>query len=277
VALVLKGALGALAAVLLTCGQGVAKAATQDIRTVVAPVAAMWNDEAALRRFHADLNTRFKDAPSFEELRDSERWVVVVDTAQAKWARPVAAPSGGVEAAPGDIVEVEYRPPRDAKSYAELSRVRKVVCAAASPDFNECRQRTLLGAFDAEGVAVAVPPSPTISTWFERKGMDAACLKAQSRAWCVLDAAKMTMSGLKDVQGDELEKAIGAAKAGEAWWYGGAVAGLSTKFFKPTPGLSRGTEGGLLVLSLLLGSVTPEALGWNGVFGWMPLEEAASA
>lgn len=111
---------------------------------------------------------------------------------------------------------------------------------------------------------------------FGRDGDSEECLKSHSRAWCTLDAAKMTMLGLKDVNGNDLKKQIDVGGNESAWWYGGAVAGLGSGFFKPAPGLSSGTEIGVLVLRLIGGSLSPEALGWNGVFGWMPLSEAAS-
>lgn len=111
---------------------------------------------------------------------------------------------------------------------------------------------------------------------FGRDGDDADCVKTRSKAWCTLDAAKMTMLGLKDVNGNDLRKQIDVGGNESAWWYGGAVAGLGSGFFKPVPGLSSGTEIGVLALRFLAGSLSPEALGWNGVFGWMPLSEASS-
>jgi hypothetical protein len=111
---------------------------------------------------------------------------------------------------------------------------------------------------------------------FGRDGDSIDCLKSNSRAWCTLDAAKMTMLGLKDVNAADVQKQIDVGGNEGVWWYGGAVAGLGNNFFKPAPGLSSGVEIGVLVLRFLGGSLSPEALGWNGVFGWMPLSEAAS-
>lgn len=111
---------------------------------------------------------------------------------------------------------------------------------------------------------------------FTRDGESEDCLKTHSKAWCTLDAAKMTMLGLKDVNGADLRKQIDVGGNESAWWYGGAVAGLGSGFFKAAPGLGAGTEMSVLVLRLIGGSLSPEALGWNGVFGWMPLSEAAT-
>lgn len=112
---------------------------------------------------------------------------------------------------------------------------------------------------------------------FGRDGDSDDCVKKHSTAWCTMDAAKMTMLGLKDVRAEDLQRQVELGKGESAWWYGGAVAGLSTGVLRPAPGLSSGTESGVLVLKLLLGSLSPEALGWNGVFGWMPLDQASTA
>ena len=131
----------------------------------------------------------------------------------------------------------------------------------------------------ASWIAGALLVSSSTVAWaglFGRDGDSSDCLKSNSRAWCTLDAAKMTMLGLKDVNAADLQKQIDVGGNEGAWWYGGAVAGLGSGFFKPAPGLSPGAEIGMLVLRFLGGSLSPEALGWNGVFGWMPLSEAAN-
>lgn len=109
-----------------------------------------------------------------------------------------------------------------------------------------------------------------------RDGESQDCMKTRSRAWCTLDAAKMTALGLKDVDGNDLRKQMDIGGNESAWWYGGAAVGLGSGFFRPAPGLSAGAEIGVLALRLIGGSLTPEAIGWNGVFGWMPLSEAAT-
>lgn len=126
-------------------------------------------------------------------------------------------------------------------------------------------------------VLMGCSPLASQAGFFGRDGDNAECLTKNSRAWCTLDAAKMTMLGLKDVRAEDIKGQLDVTKRESAWWYGGAVAGLSSGYFRPAPGLSSGTEIGVLVLRFLGGSLSPEALGWNGVFGWMPLESAATA
>lgn len=126
--------------------------ATKDVKTVVGQVGAEWNDEALLRKFHEDLSKRFKDAPAFEGLTGDDRWYAVLDLAEAKRAKSLAARAGGVGAvAKGDIVEVSYTDPTKAASYSELPRIVKVVCKSGTQNFAECKASTRLGAFNSEG------------------------------------------------------------------------------------------------------------------------------
>lgn len=122
--------------------------------------------------------------------------------------------------------------------------------------------------------ALLVASSGSALAWGSRDGDSADCLKTRSQAWCTLDAAKMTMLGLKDVKAEDLRKSLGTEGRSDAWWYGGAAVGLGSGYFKPAPGLTPQAEIAVLVLGFLGGSMTPSALGWNGVFGWMPLAEA---
>lgn len=129
-----------------------ANGATKDVRTVVAQVGAEWNEEAKLRKFHEDLAGRFKDAPAFDEMVAKVKWVVVVDVSEAKRAWNVAARvDGETRAKKGDIVEVEYSEPTKVKTFAELPRVRRVICSSGAADFGECRKTVQMGAFDASG------------------------------------------------------------------------------------------------------------------------------
>lgn len=126
--------------------------ATKDVRTVVAQVGAEWNDEALLRRFHEDLTKRFKDAPPVEALSGDERWYALLDLAEAKRAKSLAARASGVGTlSKGDVVEIAFTDPTKATSYSELPRVLKVVCKSGTPTYSDCKSSTKMGAFDASG------------------------------------------------------------------------------------------------------------------------------
>lgn len=129
----------------------------------------------------------------------------------------------------------------------------------------------------AAGVLLLASTQASAGVFGGRDGEGQDCLKTRSKAWCTLDAAQMTALGLKDVDGNDLRKQIDIGGSESAWWYGGAVAGLGSGFFRAAPGMSAGGEIGVLVLRFIGGNVLPEAMGWNGVFGWMPLSEAATA
>ena len=109
---------------------------------------------------------------------------------------------------------------------------------------------------------------------FAQDGEKANCLERHSKAWCLLDAAKMAKEQIVDIKPEVVEKAMKDAP-GDVAWTAGAVAGLGTGVFKPAPGLSRGFEGGMLVLGLLSALSNQDLLGWNGIFGWMPAELAS--
>lgn len=142
-----------LSLLLLTLALAPCQAATKDVRSVVAQIGAVWNDEANLKRLHEELVSRFKDAPPLVELSGADQWVVVLDVAQAKWARSVAARSNGIgKLQKGDVVEIAYGNPAKAQSYAELPRVQRILCQAGSADYESCKQGVRFGAFDSQGV-----------------------------------------------------------------------------------------------------------------------------
>jgi hypothetical protein len=140
----------------LVCCTQVAVGATKDVKSVVAKVGAEWTDETKLQKLHEELAGKFKDAPSLEELRSKDRWVVVVDITDAKRSYSVAARTAKVGSVKkGDVVEVSYSEAKAAKSYADLPEVTRVVCKAGAPGYDECVTTTNLGAFDGSGKKVS--------------------------------------------------------------------------------------------------------------------------
>ena len=140
----------------IACWTTASTGATKDVKSVVAQVGAEWTDEAKLRKLHDELKSKFKDAPTFEALRDRDRWIVVVDVSDAKRSWSVAARTQKAgEVKKGDVVEVAYGDPKAAKSYEDLPEVMRVVCRAGGAEYEECRKATKLGAFDGSGKRVS--------------------------------------------------------------------------------------------------------------------------
>jgi hypothetical protein len=106
----------------------------------------------------------------------------------------------------------------------------------------------------------------------DREGEKVDCMAKHSKAWCALDAAMMA-DGLKDAPADQVQQVV-RNRTGDALWYAGAVGGLASGFFRPTPGLPIQAEIAAMALGLFGATIGPSSMGWNGIFGWMPAEMA---
>ncbi|MBI5718712.1 MAG: hypothetical protein HZC37_13610 [Burkholderiales bacterium] len=106
-----------------------------------------------------------------------------------------------------------------------------------------------------------------------RDGARAECMKRNSRAWCVLDAADMSHK-LRDTRRESLDAALkesGLAAVDIAF-----AAGVAGGLLPPPKFGTKWTDVTMSLLSVLT-EKKPAVLGYDKVIGWMPFEMAASA
>ena len=143
-------AIRALCAMALTLAAGWSAAADPVIKYVVAPVVAVWPTGDEFTQLHKDLNDAVKGVPDLETFRSKERWIVVWEWSRPEMGYSLKARASDVEPLTvGDIVEITYlNRLRDAETYADLSRVVRVLCRKSEPDFAQCSKGVTLGRMD---------------------------------------------------------------------------------------------------------------------------------
>ena len=140
----------ALCAAALTLTAGWSTAADPVVKYVVAPVVGVWPAGDEFTQLHKDLSDAVKGVPDLETFRAKERWIVVWHWTRPEVGYSLKARASDVEPLTvGDIVEITFlNRLRDAETYADLSRVVRVMCRKLQPDFSQCSKGVTLGKMD---------------------------------------------------------------------------------------------------------------------------------